>query len=70
MAGTFSGSGLAQYRREDPIEDEAPMNTGRGGIETAPLRDRDEEDDEDDLLFLAGEMTLEHAEEPPQETLA
>ena len=48
-----AGSGLAQYRKEDPIDDEGNMpGTGNGGSIVADALAEPEEGGEDDDLFL------------------
>ena len=59
-----AGSGLAQYRKEDMIDDEGNLLGQQPAAESAPQMDRDEEDEEElgglelDLSDL-GEMVLE-----------
>jgi DNA-directed RNA polymerase subunit beta' len=66
-----AGSGLAQYRKEDPIEDEEkptrkpPENVGAVMAEALGEADLDDEDDDEDDLFLeTGNFELEPSPDP------
>ena len=55
-----AGSGLAQYRKDDPIDDEGNL-PGQGGslVADALTEPRDEEEGEDELFLETGSMELE-----------
>ena len=63
-----AGSGLAQYRKEDMIDDEGNLLGQEPPVIEQPERlDRDEEDEDDDLdLSDLGEMVLERASQEPE----
>jgi DNA-directed RNA polymerase subunit beta' len=73
-----AGSGLAQYRKEDPIDDEGNLEgeSYSGGSVVADalaepvediVREDGEEEDDDELFVETGSMELETPAEAPQE---
>ena len=62
-----AGSGLAQYRREDVIDDEGNLVRETGGAVVADALEEPEEDGEDGLFFETGSMELEISAEPKSE---
>ncbi|MGI5963689.1 MAG: DNA-directed RNA polymerase subunit beta' [Lawsonibacter sp.] len=60
-----AGSGLSQYRKEDPIDDEGNLVGAQNGCVVADALDEPEEVDEDGgaLFFETGAMELEAAED-------
>ncbi|MCF2595286.1 DNA-directed RNA polymerase subunit beta' [Pseudoflavonifractor phocaeensis] len=65
-----AGSGLAQYRREDVIDDEGNLVRETGGAVVADALEEPEEDGEDGedgLFFETGSMELEIYAEPKSE---
>ena len=66
-----AGSGLAQYRKEDPIDDEGNMPTANegGAIVADALAEPEEEGEEDDLFLETGTIELDTpAQTPTEET--
>ena len=66
-----AGSGLAQYRKEDPIDDEGNMPTANegGAIVADALAEPEEEGEEDDLFLETGTIELDTpAQTPAEET--
>ena len=64
-----AGSGLAQYRKEDPIDDEGNMPTANegGAIVADALAEPEEEGEEDDLFLETGTIELDTSAQTPTE---
>jgi len=63
-----AGSGLAQYRKADPIDDEGNLPAVKAAAEVLEaVEAADEAETEDDLLFELGSMELEPAEAPAED---
>ncbi len=63
-----AGSGLAQYRKDDTIDDEGNLTARDGGIIADALEAPEGEDAGDELLFEEGAMELDSDSENESET--
>ena len=62
-----AGSGLAQYRKADVIDDEGNLLREQGGAVVADALEEPEEEDGDGLFFETGSIELETSAEPKSE---